>query len=135
MHGMTEGSTGNCPVCRKVFHAKDIEHVLSLVGSHSSNLVSDLLITMIRIPQRIHFRDFLLNTSLLLMLYPCWSIYFGTISLALNFSLKNFIWQPPLLVLMRMLMWHYIGNCSLFNQTFVLHNCTRACSLCLCWLD
>lgn len=41
MHGMTEGSTGNCPVCRKVFHAKDIEHVLSLVGSHSSNLSSN----------------------------------------------------------------------------------------------
>ncbi|KAJ9680552.1 hypothetical protein PVL29_019771 [Vitis rotundifolia] len=41
MHGMTEGSTGNCPVCRKVFHAKDIEHVLSLVGSHSLNLSSN----------------------------------------------------------------------------------------------
>ncbi|XP_010275457.1 PREDICTED: uncharacterized protein LOC104610504 isoform X2 [Nelumbo nucifera] len=30
---------GNCPVCRKVFHAKDIEHVLNLVGTHSSQLV------------------------------------------------------------------------------------------------
>ncbi|OMO69616.1 Zinc finger, RING-type [Corchorus capsularis] len=29
-------SMGNCPVCRKVFHAKDIEHVLDLVGTHSS---------------------------------------------------------------------------------------------------
>ncbi|KAG8475018.1 hypothetical protein CXB51_031806 [Gossypium anomalum] len=33
-----EESMGNCPVCRKVFHAKDFEHVLDLVGSHSSQL-------------------------------------------------------------------------------------------------
>ncbi|KAL2892555.1 E3 ubiquitin-protein ligase RNF25 [Bienertia sinuspersici] len=32
------GSTaGNCPVCRKVFLAKDIEHVLNLVGSHNAD--------------------------------------------------------------------------------------------------
>ncbi|XP_074280035.1 uncharacterized protein LOC141605239 [Silene latifolia] len=30
-------STGNCPVCRTVFLAKDIEHVLNLVGSHNIN--------------------------------------------------------------------------------------------------
>ncbi|KAA3488239.1 E3 ubiquitin-protein ligase RNF25 [Gossypium australe] len=29
---------GNCPVCHKVFHAKDFEHMLDLVGSHSSQL-------------------------------------------------------------------------------------------------
>ncbi|KAH6793854.1 RWD domain-containing protein [Perilla frutescens var. hirtella] len=31
-----EGSMGNCPVCRKVFLAKDIEHVLDLVGTGGS---------------------------------------------------------------------------------------------------
>ncbi|XP_076890452.1 uncharacterized protein LOC143541530 [Bidens hawaiensis] len=31
----TEGAMGTCPVCRKVFHAKDIEHVLDLVGAYS----------------------------------------------------------------------------------------------------
>ncbi|KAL5560497.1 hypothetical protein UlMin_036708 [Ulmus minor] len=31
-----EESIGNCPVCRKVFHTKDFEHVLDLVGSHFS---------------------------------------------------------------------------------------------------
>ncbi|WRX11077.1 RWD domain - like 1 [Theobroma cacao] len=31
-----EESMGSCPVCRKVFHAKDLEHVLDLVGTHSS---------------------------------------------------------------------------------------------------
>ncbi|XWS77328.1 hypothetical protein CRYUN_Cryun01aG0251500 [Craigia yunnanensis] len=36
-----EESMGNCPVCRKVFHAKDFEHVLDLVGSHSSQLSLD----------------------------------------------------------------------------------------------
>ncbi|KAG7940931.1 hypothetical protein I3843_16G011500 [Carya illinoinensis] len=30
---------GVCPVCRKVFHSKDIEHLLGLVDSHSSQLV------------------------------------------------------------------------------------------------
>ncbi|KAL6981326.1 RING-type E3 ubiquitin transferase [Sarracenia purpurea var. burkii] len=35
-HGSTaQESKGSCPVCRKVFHAKDIEHVLDLVGAHS----------------------------------------------------------------------------------------------------
>ncbi|OMP00745.1 Zinc finger, RING-type [Corchorus olitorius] len=34
--GQEKESMGNCPVCRKVFHAKDIEHVLDLVGTHSS---------------------------------------------------------------------------------------------------
>ncbi|KAI3829143.1 hypothetical protein L1987_03259 [Smallanthus sonchifolius] len=31
----TEDGMGTCPVCRKVFHAKDIEHVLDLVGAYS----------------------------------------------------------------------------------------------------
>ncbi|KAI3703258.1 hypothetical protein L1987_73199 [Smallanthus sonchifolius] len=31
----TEDGMGICPVCRKVFHAKDIEHVLNLVGAYS----------------------------------------------------------------------------------------------------
>ncbi|CAK9149390.1 unnamed protein product [Ilex paraguariensis] len=35
MHGATQESVGTCPVCRKVFHAKDIDHVLALVGTHS----------------------------------------------------------------------------------------------------
>ncbi|KAK9068218.1 hypothetical protein SSX86_012329 [Deinandra increscens subsp. villosa] len=30
-----EDGVGTCPVCRKVFHAKDIEHVLDLVGAYS----------------------------------------------------------------------------------------------------
>ncbi|XP_057808326.1 uncharacterized protein LOC131022816 isoform X2 [Salvia miltiorrhiza] len=30
---MMEGSMGKCPVCRKIFLAKDIEHVLDLVGT------------------------------------------------------------------------------------------------------
>lgn len=30
---------GNCPVCRKVFHTQDLEHVLHLVDNHSSQLV------------------------------------------------------------------------------------------------
>ncbi|KAG6393353.1 hypothetical protein SASPL_147592 [Salvia splendens] len=34
---MMEGSMGKCPVCRKIFLAKDIEHVLDLVGT-SDNL-------------------------------------------------------------------------------------------------
>uniref|UniRef100_A0A2P2L6L0 RING-type domain-containing protein n=1 Tax=Rhizophora mucronata TaxID=61149 RepID=A0A2P2L6L0_RHIMU len=36
MHGRMEGSMGNCPVCRKVFQAKDLEHVIDLVGTCSS---------------------------------------------------------------------------------------------------
>ncbi|KAJ7950771.1 E3 ubiquitin-protein ligase RNF25 [Quillaja saponaria] len=36
--GTMKESIGNCPVCRKVFQAKDLEHVLDLVGSHSSQL-------------------------------------------------------------------------------------------------
>ncbi|CAA2975488.1 E3 ubiquitin- ligase RNF25 isoform X1 [Olea europaea subsp. europaea] len=35
MHKMMEESMGKCPVCRKVFLAKDIEHVLNLVGTHT----------------------------------------------------------------------------------------------------
>ncbi|XP_011089277.1 E3 ubiquitin-protein ligase RNF25 isoform X2 [Sesamum indicum] len=35
MHRMMEESMGKCPVCRKVFLAKDIEHVLGLVGTGS----------------------------------------------------------------------------------------------------
>uniref|UniRef100_A0A7C9EL45 RING-type domain-containing protein n=2 Tax=Opuntia streptacantha TaxID=393608 RepID=A0A7C9EL45_OPUST len=34
---MMGGSTGNCPVCRKVFLAKDIEHVLNIVDSRGIN--------------------------------------------------------------------------------------------------
>ncbi|KAG6624229.1 hypothetical protein CIPAW_16G011700 [Carya illinoinensis] len=30
---------GVCPVCRKVFHSEDIEHLLGLVDSHSSQLL------------------------------------------------------------------------------------------------
>ncbi|CAL0324335.1 unnamed protein product [Lupinus luteus] len=36
-----EEGIGNCPVCRKPFHAKDLEHVLDLVGSHSSQVSFD----------------------------------------------------------------------------------------------
>ena len=35
VYAAAEESTGRCPVCRKVFHAKDIDHVLGLVGAHS----------------------------------------------------------------------------------------------------
>ncbi|XP_059633833.1 uncharacterized protein LOC132276433 [Cornus florida] len=35
IHATTEDSMGSCPVCRKLFHAKDIEHVLDLVETHS----------------------------------------------------------------------------------------------------
>ncbi|KAK2650831.1 hypothetical protein Ddye_018320 [Dipteronia dyeriana] len=42
MNGATEEDMGSCPVCRKVFQAKDIEHVLDLVGNHSSQLGSDV---------------------------------------------------------------------------------------------
>lgn len=34
---MMGDSTGSCPVCRKVFLAKDIEHVLNFVGSHDAD--------------------------------------------------------------------------------------------------
>ncbi|CAN1188607.1 E3 ubiquitin-protein ligase RNF25 [Linum perenne] len=34
----TEDNMGQCPVCRKVFDAKDLKHVLDLVGTHSSHL-------------------------------------------------------------------------------------------------
>lgn len=33
-----EEGVGNCPVCRKPFHARDLDHVLDLVGSHSSRV-------------------------------------------------------------------------------------------------
>ncbi|XP_019464812.1 PREDICTED: E3 ubiquitin-protein ligase RNF25 isoform X1 [Lupinus angustifolius] len=36
-----EEGIGNCPVCRKPFHVKDLEHVLDLVGSHSSQVSLD----------------------------------------------------------------------------------------------
>ena len=41
-YGKMEEGVGNCPVCRKPFDEKDLEHVLDLVGSHSSQLVSYL---------------------------------------------------------------------------------------------
>ncbi|MCI32209.1 E3 ubiquitin-protein ligase RNF25-like, partial [Trifolium medium] len=37
-HEKLEEGVGNCPVCRKPFHAKDLDHVLDLVGSHSSRV-------------------------------------------------------------------------------------------------
>ncbi|ESW06460.1 hypothetical protein PHAVU_010G049700 [Phaseolus vulgaris] len=40
-HKKMEESVGNCPVCRKPFLAKDLDHVLALVGSYSSQLSSD----------------------------------------------------------------------------------------------
>ncbi|CAI9277838.1 unnamed protein product [Lactuca saligna] len=36
-----EDRMGICPVCRKVFHAKDIEHVLNLVGTYSQLNLDD----------------------------------------------------------------------------------------------
>lgn len=45
MSEITHERTGECPVCRKVFLAKDIEHVLDLVGTEchlSSNGIEDL---------------------------------------------------------------------------------------------
>ncbi|ESR58675.1 hypothetical protein CICLE_v10020918mg [Citrus x clementina] len=41
MLGPIDGNMGTCPVCRKVFHVKDLEHVLNLVGSQSSHLSSN----------------------------------------------------------------------------------------------
>ncbi|OVA17195.1 zinc finger protein [Macleaya cordata] len=38
LHGTMNMSLGICPVCRMVFHTKDIEHVLDLVGTHSAHL-------------------------------------------------------------------------------------------------
>ncbi|KAK4748034.1 hypothetical protein SAY87_014620 [Trapa incisa] len=35
-----EESKANCPVCRKIFQGKDLEHVLDLVGSHPPELGS-----------------------------------------------------------------------------------------------
>ncbi|XP_027336542.1 uncharacterized protein LOC113850274 isoform X2 [Abrus precatorius] len=40
-HKKMEESIGNCPVCRKPFLAKDLDHVLDLVGSHPSQLSLD----------------------------------------------------------------------------------------------
>ncbi|XP_020223793.1 uncharacterized protein LOC109805917 [Cajanus cajan] len=37
-HKEMEESVGNCPVCRKTFLAKDLDHVLALVGSYTSQL-------------------------------------------------------------------------------------------------
>ncbi|KAK1418797.1 hypothetical protein QVD17_27944 [Tagetes erecta] len=37
----TEDGMGTCPVCRKVFHSKDIEHVLNLVGVYSQLNLGD----------------------------------------------------------------------------------------------
>lgn len=45
MHAGLEESEGNCPVCRKTFQAKDLEHVLDLVGSHPPKLVCPLCAT------------------------------------------------------------------------------------------
>ncbi|KAJ6709899.1 RING FINGER PROTEIN 25 [Salix koriyanagi] len=41
VHGLLEERMGNCPVCRKVFHAKDFEHVLDLVGTQASQMNSE----------------------------------------------------------------------------------------------
>ncbi|XP_057980946.1 uncharacterized protein LOC131166427 isoform X2 [Malania oleifera] len=38
--GIMEENVGNCPVCRKVFVTKDIEHVLELVGTCASKMSS-----------------------------------------------------------------------------------------------
>ncbi|WCJ23022.1 RWD domain-containing protein [Euphorbia peplus] len=38
--GVMGESIGSCPVCRKVFHTKDFDHVLGLVGLQSSELTS-----------------------------------------------------------------------------------------------
>ncbi|KAL4355950.1 hypothetical protein HN51_027321 [Arachis hypogaea] len=37
-NGKLEEGVGNCPVCRKPFDGKDLDHVLDLVDSHSSQL-------------------------------------------------------------------------------------------------
>lgn len=41
--GSADKSLGNCPVCRKIFHSSDIEHVLDLVGAQSSLQDSSLI--------------------------------------------------------------------------------------------
>lgn len=41
--GSVDKSLGNCPVCRKVVHASDIEHVLGLVGAQSSQQETGLV--------------------------------------------------------------------------------------------
>ncbi|XP_058104288.1 uncharacterized protein LOC131248190 [Magnolia sinica] len=41
VHSPVKQSQGNCPVCRKVFHTKDIEHVLDLLVTSSSQLNLD----------------------------------------------------------------------------------------------
>lgn len=41
VHGVLEERMGDCPVCRKVFHVKDFEHVLDLVGTQASQLDSE----------------------------------------------------------------------------------------------
>ena len=43
MHKNIEDGIGLCPVCRKVFHAKDIEHVIDLVGVYSQLVRQNLL--------------------------------------------------------------------------------------------
>ncbi|KAG6784599.1 hypothetical protein POTOM_010296 [Populus tomentosa] len=40
VHGLEE-RMGDCPVCRKVFHVKDFEHVLDLVGTQASQSDSE----------------------------------------------------------------------------------------------
>lgn len=39
-----EESAGTCPVCRKVFLAKDIEHVLDLVGNGGNMVIKAFLL-------------------------------------------------------------------------------------------
>ncbi|XP_057532382.1 uncharacterized protein LOC130810368 [Amaranthus tricolor] len=53
-------STGNCPVCRKVFLAKDIEHVLSLVVSYDADsdvCVKELMEQVLQYDQEISRRQ------------------------------------------------------------------------------
>ncbi|XP_022770169.1 uncharacterized protein LOC111313733 isoform X2 [Durio zibethinus] len=51
-----EESMGSCPVCRKVFHAKDLEHVLDLAGNHSSQLSVDK--TQVKDDEKLLHSDF-----------------------------------------------------------------------------
>ncbi|KAK9146446.1 hypothetical protein Sjap_006349 [Stephania japonica] len=39
--GTLKENCGSCPMCRKVFHAKDIEHVLSIIENFTSRLCLD----------------------------------------------------------------------------------------------
>lgn len=41
VHEIVEERMGDCPVCRKVFHVKDFEHVLDLVGTQASQSDSE----------------------------------------------------------------------------------------------